>query len=252
MSGRSRLVAVLVITAVALAFADASVVALALPDLYDEFDTTIVGVSWVLTTYALVVAVVAVPVTLLHRRLPPLGLVLTGIVVFAAASIVAGAAGDLTVLLVARALQGLGATLLLAGSLPVLGAVMGTEDRARRWWALATVGAVLGPALGGVLTQLLDWRAIFYVQAPIVAAALLVGVEPAARALRGEGRLHGRPGIGRRQQVLANIGTRSCSRPSSPRCSSACCWPSRSGATARSRVPCWSRRCRQGSSSPVA
>ena len=49
----------------------ASVVALALPDLYAEFDTTIVGVSWVLTSYALVVAVTAVPVALLHRRVRP-------------------------------------------------------------------------------------------------------------------------------------------------------------------------------------
>ena len=83
MTGRSRLAAVLLVTAVALAFADASVVALALPDLYAEFDTTIVGVSWVLTTYALVVAIVAVPVTILHRRLPPRGLVLAGTAIFA-------------------------------------------------------------------------------------------------------------------------------------------------------------------------
>src|SRR5215217_2680482 len=68
-------VSVLLVVAVALAFADASVVALALPDLYAEFDTTIIGVSWVLTTYALVVALVAVPVALFHRKVRPLSLV---------------------------------------------------------------------------------------------------------------------------------------------------------------------------------
>ena len=205
MGARQRLVAALLVGAVGLAFADASVVALALPDLYGEFDTSIVGVSWVLTSYALTVAVTAVPVALVHRRVRPLPLVVAGIAVFSAASLVAGFAGSLGVLLVARCGQGVGATLLLAGSLPVLGAVAG--NRARRWWAMAgAVGAAIGPALGGVLTELFDWRAIFFVQAPIVAAALVVAIEPAARALRREGHLHGRTGTRWRDVVVANVG----------------------------------------------
>jgi MFS family permease len=204
---RQVIVAVALLAAVALAFADASVVALALPDLYAEFDTTIVGVSWVLITYALVVAVVAVPVALAHKRLPPLALVVAGIVVFTAASLVAGGAGSLAVLLAARCFQGVGATLLLAGSLPVLAAITGSEVSARRWWAIAAaVGAAVGPALGGVLTQLFDWRAIFFVQAPVVAVALLVVAEPAARSLRGEGRLHGESTTTRGDVILANTG----------------------------------------------
>src|SRR4029079_416551 len=87
---RRRILAVVLTIAVGLAFADASVVALALPDLYRAFDTSIVGVSWVLTTYALVVAVVAIPVALLHRRLRPLRLTVAGIVLFVAASLPAG------------------------------------------------------------------------------------------------------------------------------------------------------------------
>ena len=207
MAARQRIVTALVIAAVGLAFADASVVALALPDLYGEFDTSIVGVSWVLTTYALAVAITSIPVALLHRRVRPLTLVVAGGVVFAAASLIAGAAGSLELLLGARAAQGVGATMLLAGSLPVLGAIVPGDGRARRWWALAgAVGAAVGPALGGVLTQLFDWRAIFFVQAPIVAAALLVALEPAARALRHEGPLHGERGTRTRDVVVANIG----------------------------------------------
>jgi MFS family permease len=204
-------VTALVIAAVGLAFADASVVALALPDLYGEFDTSIVGVSWVLTTYALVVALVAIPVALFHRKVRPLSLVVVGVAIFAAASLVAGFATSLTMLLVARAAQGLGATLLLAGSLSVLGAIVPVaadgSSRARRWWALAgAIGAAIGPALGGILTQLFDWRAIFFVQAPIVAGALAIALEPAARALRREGHVHGRPGTKRRDVIIANIG----------------------------------------------
>jgi MFS family permease len=204
---RSVVATACLIAAVGLAFADASVVALALPDLYAEFDTSIVGVSWVLTTYALVVAIVAVPVALLHRRVRPLALVVAGTATFAAASLVAGFATSLTMLLAARAVQGVGATLLLAGSLPVLTAIVPGEGRARRWWALAgAVGAAIGPALGGVLTQLFAWRAIFFVQAPVVAAALLVAIEPAARALRREGHVHGRAGTRRRDVAIANVG----------------------------------------------
>jgi MFS family permease len=198
---------VLLIAAVALAFADASVVALALPDLYGEFDTSIVGVSWVLTTYALAVTVTAIPVTVLHRRIRPLALLIAGITVFAIASLVAGAAGSLTQLLVSRAAQGVGATFLLAGSLPVLASIVPGRGRARRWWALAgAVGAAVGPALGGVLTELFAWRAIFFVQAPIAAAALVVALDPAARALRHEGHVHGPIGTRRRDVVIANVG----------------------------------------------
>jgi MFS family permease len=207
MRPRQTILAVALAMAVALAFADASVVALALPDLYAEFDTTIVGVSWVLTTYALVVAIVAIPVALLHDRLRPVPLLVSGIVVFTGASLVAGAAGSLSVLLVARCAQGVGATLLLAGSLPVLATITSGESRARHWWAVAAaVGAAVGPALGGVLTQLFDWRAIFFVQAPVVALALVVLIDPAVRSLHDEGRIHGQSDTTRREVIIANVG----------------------------------------------
>ncbi len=202
-----RVVAALVVCAVGLAFADASVVALALPDLYAEFDTSIVGVSWVLTTYALLVAITAVPVALVHRRVRPLDLVVVGVSVFAAASVVAGVASSLTMLLMARSVQGVGATLLLAGSLPVLASLAGADGRARRWWAMAgAIGVAIGPALGGVLTQLFDWRAIFFVQAPVAAAALAVTADRSARKLRHEGHVHERPGTRRLGVVVANVG----------------------------------------------
>jgi MFS family permease len=206
-TARRPVAAAVLVVAVALAFADASVVALALPDLYGEFDTTIVGVSWVLITYALVVAIVAVPVTLLHRRIRPPVLTGAGLALFAAASLAAGLAPSLGFLLAARAGQGVGATLLLAGSLPVLGAGLGSIARARAWWAAAaSVGAVTGPALGGVLTQLFGWRAIFLVQAPVAAVAMLSCLAPAARRLPAEGKGRGSRRRGVAATIPANIG----------------------------------------------
>ena len=78
-----------------------------------------------------------------------------------------------------------GAALLLAGSLPVLVELTGSAVRGAAVWTLAgTFGAALGPALGGVLTQAFDWRAIFAVQAPVAALGLIAALRaPATPAL---------------------------------------------------------------------
>lgn len=151
--------------AIAVAFADSSIVALALPELYGRFHTTIVGVSWVITAYNLVVAVVAFALAPWARRVQPRRLAAVGLAVFCAASIGCGASWALWALLVFRCLQGIGAALLLAGAVALAGA--------RLWSAAGAVGVALGPALGGVLTETFDWRAIFLAQAPVAAVALL-------------------------------------------------------------------------------
>jgi MFS family permease len=161
-----------VAASVAVAFADSSIVVLALPDLYGAFDTTIVGVSWVITSYNVVVAVVAAVVAFLRidaRRAAQVGLVL-----FCGASIGCAASWSLAALIAFRCVQGLGAALVLASSLALLGGLRGSRAQgAALWTTVAVLGAALGPVLGGVLTQLFDWRAIFVVQAPVAAAALL-------------------------------------------------------------------------------
>jgi predicted MFS family arabinose efflux permease len=162
-----------VAASVAVAFADSSIVVLALPDLYGAFDTSIVGVSWVITSYNLVVALVAGALALLGRRLDPRLGARIGLALFTVASIGCAASWDLPALIVFRCLQGLGAALLLATSLALLGGLRGSRAAgAALWTTVAVFGAALGPVLGGVLTQLFDWRAIFVVQAPVAAVAL--------------------------------------------------------------------------------
>jgi predicted MFS family arabinose efflux permease len=164
------------VVAVALAFADASIVVLALPEIYSELHTTIVGVSWVITAYALVVGIGGLLLAPFARRTNPRLLVVVGLATFAFASFCAGVAHETAGLMLARCLQGAGAALMLGASLPVLAALHGSTAAGRRLWTGAGVaGAVIGPALGGLLTQLFDWRAIFLLQAPVAALAL-VGV----------------------------------------------------------------------------
>ncbi len=159
---------------VAVAFADSSIVVLALPDLYGAFDTTIVGVSWVITSYNLVVAVAAFVLAGPGRRLDPRRLAQAGLLLFTAASAGCAASWNLPALIAFRCAQGLGAALLLASSLALLGGLLGSRERGTALWTgVAVIGAATGPVLGGVLTQVFDWRAIFVVQAPVAALALL-------------------------------------------------------------------------------
>jgi MFS family permease len=151
--------------AIAVAFADSSIVALALPELYVRFRTNIVGVSWVITAYNLVVAVVALALAPVADRVSARRLATLGLALFVLASIGCSAAWTLPALLAFRCLQGVGAALLLTSAAPLAGTAV--------WSAAGAVGVAVGPALGGVLTQAFDWRAIFIAQAPLAAGALL-------------------------------------------------------------------------------
>jgi MFS family permease len=170
----SRWRVVLLALAVAVAFADSSIVVLALPQLLGDFETTISSVSWVVTSYNVAVAVLALALIPLVGRLDAARLTRWGLIVFCAACIGCSVAGGLTVLIAARAVQGAGAALLLAGSVPLLGALCGSQTRGALVWGSAGVlGAAVGPALGGALTQAFDWRAIFIAQVPLAAAAIV-------------------------------------------------------------------------------
>jgi predicted MFS family arabinose efflux permease len=178
----SAALATLVAAAVAVAFADSSIVVLALPQLYGELHTSIEGVAWIVTAYNAAVAVSALALVLLVHRIHAATVLAAGLVVFTAASIACALADSLDFLVAARSVQGVGAALLLAGSLPVLAALAGSSARGTSLWTLSgTFGAACGPALGGALTQAFDWRAIFAVQAPVAALGLLA----AARVPRG-------------------------------------------------------------------
>jgi MFS transporter len=170
----SRLLTALLAVAVGIAFADSSIVVLALPELYTRFNTTIEGVAWVVTAYNAAVAVTALGLVFLVHRLRAAWVLAGGLLLFTAASIACALAQSLAFLITARCAQGVGAAVLLAGSLPVLASVAGSTRRGATVWTLAgTFGAALGPALGGAVTQAFGWRAIFAAQAPLAALGLV-------------------------------------------------------------------------------
>jgi predicted MFS family arabinose efflux permease len=175
---------------------------LALPDLYSAFNTSVVGVSWVITSYNLVVCVAAFVLVPFTRRLHVREVARAGLTLFTAGSVGCAAAWTLPVLIGWRCVQGVGAALLLAAALPILGGLMGSIARgSRTWTATGTFGAALGPALGGVLTQLADWRAIFIVQAPVGAIALAATFDHRVHAISRETQA----GRARRNSLPANV-----------------------------------------------
>ena len=161
-----------------------------------------VQASWVITVYAVVVTVVALLIGPLAARLRPASVALVGLVGFAAGSALSGVAGSIGLLYAGRGLQGFGAALALVASLPVLVHLTGSVRRGRTWWVTAAAfGAAVGPALGGLLTQVFAWRAIFFVQVPIAVAAVVAVAAPSVR--RGA---VDRPGRVQRRSLLANLG----------------------------------------------
>ncbi len=154
----------LLLLAVGLVLADASVVTLGLPPIIAELDASVEQAAAVLGVYTLALAVGLLVVA----RRPPRPLAIGGALLFGAASLGCGLAQSVTALLVLRGVQALGGAALLVGAFTLLDA--GGAGR-RAWTATAIFGFAAGPALGGALTQAFDWRAIFLAQVPLAAGA---------------------------------------------------------------------------------
>jgi MFS family permease len=179
--------------AVALALADGSIVTLALPDILAEYDVEIPTVAWVLTAYNLVLAAVAVPGAYASRRRPA-AVCGIGLIVFAAASAACALAPSFGVLLAARCVQAVGGAALVTSSLELL-AQPGQAGGAAAWARAGVIGAAVGPAAGGIVTQLIGWQWIFGLQVPLALLPLLV--------LRGGHRAV--PGRAGRPDLKANL-----------------------------------------------
>ena len=185
--------------AVGIVLADSSIVVLALPEIYRELDTSVAGVTWVLISFNLVMALAAVPAAHVARRFGPGLTAAIGLAVFAGAGLACGLASELSTLIVARCVQALGGAAAVTAALELLPATVGSEKRATAVWASAgATGAALGPAVGGLLTELVSWQSIFLIQVPISLAAAVPILtvakhEMATRVIESELRPVGRP-----------------------------------------------------------
>ena len=170
---------------VGLVLADSSVVTIALPEILARYDVEIATLAWALTSYNLALALAALPAAFLARR-SPTRVFGAGVVLFAAASLVCAFASSFGLLVSARAAQGAAGAAVVCGALALLADAAGGDAPAARIWAFAgVIGAALGPAAGGVLTQLFGWESIFLVQAPVCSSRCSRCEAPGERRTRG-------------------------------------------------------------------
>jgi EmrB/QacA subfamily drug resistance transporter len=149
---------------------DISAVNVALPDLAADLGIDRGDIGWTITSYSLIFGSLLLfggrAADLLGRR----RVFLTGLGVFTVSSLMTALAGDATMLFAARAGQGLGAAMLSPAALSIITTSFHGPQRAKAlgvWGAVGGAGAAIGVLLGGALTELVDWRAIFFINLPI-------------------------------------------------------------------------------------
>src|SRR5256884_824203 len=163
----------------AIAGIDATVVGIALPAIGRDFHADLATLQWVVTAYTLMLAGLLLVSGALGDRYGRRRVFLIGVVWFAVASVLCGIAPNATVLIAARALQGVGAALLTPGSLAILEASFVPEDRGKAigaWSGLSGVGTAIGPFLGGWLVQAVSWRLIFVIHLPVAVLVLALAL----------------------------------------------------------------------------
>ncbi|GIF15224.1 DHA2 family efflux MFS transporter permease subunit [Actinoplanes teichomyceticus] len=183
-----------------LAFVDATVVNLALPELGRDLDASAAGLQWTVNGYALSLAALVLVGGSLGDRFGRKRIFLAGVAWFALSSLLCGLAPDVGLLVAARILQGVGGALLTPGALAILEASFAPGDRARAigaWSGLGGIGGALGPFLGGWLLELGSWRYLFLINVPVAVLVLWVAVRhvPESRD----------PGAARRFDVLGLV-----------------------------------------------
>ena len=159
------------------AFLDATVVNIALPAIGRDLGGGVAGLTWTVNSYTLTLAAFVLVGGALGDRFGRRRLFMLGAAWFGVASLACALASDIAMLVVFRALQGVGAALLTPGALAILQSAFRAQDRSRAigaWSGLAGITGAIGPFLGGWLVDVASWRWIFFLNVPVIAAVLLI------------------------------------------------------------------------------
>jgi EmrB/QacA subfamily drug resistance transporter len=175
-----------------MAFMDGTIVNVALPAIQHNLHASAADAQWIIESYALFLAALLLAGGALGDRLGRRRVFVTGVGIFTLASALCAGARTADELIAARALQGIGAALLVPGSLALLSAGFAQQERGRAigtWSAFSGVTAAVGPVVGGFLVDHLSWRWAFLLNVPIglALAALCVAKVPESRGDGGNG-----------------------------------------------------------------
>ncbi len=201
-------------------FLDGTVVNVAIKRIGTDIGASLADLQWVVNGYLLMLAALILVGGSLGDRFGRKRLFLIGVIWFAVASAVCGLANSPAVLIGARVVQGIGAAMLTPGSLSMIQGAFVREDRARAigtWSGLAGVTTALGPLVGGWLVQTASWRYVFWINIPLAAIVIAIGVHhipetsdpQASHHLDLPGVVLGAVGLGAVTYALIEAGTRS-------------------------------------------
>lgn len=160
-----------------MAILDNLVVNIAMPTISRDLDATTTQLQWIVSAYTLVFASLQITAGGLGDRLGRKRWFMTGLVVFTATSILAALSQSIEMLIAMRALQGLGAALIMPLSLSLISAAFPPEERGKAvgiWGAISVSGIALGPVVGGVLVEYASWQWVFLINVPIGVVAFLI------------------------------------------------------------------------------
>jgi EmrB/QacA subfamily drug resistance transporter len=169
-STRGRWVLATAVLGSAVAFLEATVVNVALPELGRDLDADVAGLQWTINGYLLTLASLILLGGALGDRYGRRRIFEIGVVWFTVASALCALAPSVEVLAAARIVQGVGGALLTPGSLAIIEATFREEDRGRAigaWSALVGLAGAAGPLVGGYLIDAVSWRAIFLINLPL-------------------------------------------------------------------------------------
>ncbi|MEX2448699.1 MAG: DHA2 family efflux MFS transporter permease subunit [Solirubrobacterales bacterium] len=185
MSRQQLLTLIATILGSTVVFLDSTVVNVALPAIAEDFDAGLAGQQWVVESYLLALVALLLVGGSLGDQFGRRRIFVIGLLAFGATSILCAVAPTVEVLIGARALQGVAGALLVPGSLAIVAASFEGAARGRAvgiWTAWTGIAVVIGPAGGGALIEALSWRAIFWVNIPLIAVTVALTLRAVAES----------------------------------------------------------------------